>query len=70
MCITKSPNYCLMLRNHPLLFLPSLVPSHLDMLCEPTDLNWWEGVPFEAITGRTAIIDSLLAEVFRGSAQL
>ena len=36
------------------------------MLCDPIDLIWREGTPFEAITGRTDFIDGLLAEVFRG----
>ena len=45
----------------------SLIPSFSlpDVLCEPTDLIWRKGTPFEAMTGRTASSsDGLLAEVF------
>ena len=49
---------------HPVL---SLIHSFSlpDVLCEPTDLIWRKGTPFEVITGRTApSSDGLLAEVF------
>ena len=38
-------------------------------MCDPTDLIWREGTPFEAVTGRTVFIDCLLAEVLRGFPQ-
>ena len=39
-----------------------------DVLCDPTDLIWMEGTPFEAMTGRIATSsDGLLAEVFLSS---
>ena len=42
-----------------------------DVLCDPTDLIWREGTPFEAITGLTApSSDGLLAEVYWGFPQL
>ena len=41
-----------------------------DMMCDPTDLIWREGTPFEAMTRRTAFIDGLLTEVFRDFPQL
>ena len=35
------------------------------VLCDPTDLIWRKGTPFETMTGRTApSSDDLLAEVF------
>jgi hypothetical protein len=34
------------------------------------DLIWRKGNSFEAMTGRTAFIDGILAEVFRGFPQL
>jgi hypothetical protein len=37
-----------------------------DVLCDPTDLIWREGTPFEAMLGSTAFIDGLLVEIFRG----
>ena len=39
---------------HPVL---SLIPSISlpDVLCDPTDLIWRKGTPFEATTGRTAL---------------
>ena len=38
-----------------------------DVLCDPTDLIWRKGIPFEAMTGSTASSsDGLLAEVFCG----
>ena len=41
------------------------------MLCDPTELIWRKGTPFEAMTGRTApLSDGLLAEVFWGFPQL
>ena len=40
-----------------LTFLPSV-------LCDPTDLIWRKETPFEAMTGRRAFTDGLLAEVF------
>ena len=52
----------------PRLFLPSFSLS--DVLCIPTDFIWRQMTPFEAMTGRTAIIDDLLAEVFRRFPQL
>ena len=51
----------------------SLFPSFSlpDVLCDPTDLIWRKGTPFEAMTGRTApSIDALLAKVFWGFPQL
>ena len=42
-----------------------------DVLCDPTDLIWRKGTPFEATTGRTAPSpDGLLAEVFWGFPRL
>ena len=35
-----------------------------DVLCDPTDLIWRKGTPFEAMNGPTASSDGLLAEVF------
>ena len=55
---------------HPVL---SLIPpfSLLDVLCDPTDLIWRKGTPFEAMTDRTApSSDGLLAEVFWGFSEL
>ena len=47
-------------------FFPSI--SLLDVLCDPTNLIWWKGTPFEVITGRTApSSDGLLAEVLWGN---
>ena len=48
--------------NRNRIFLP-------DVLCDHTDLVWRKGTLFEAVTGPTAIIDGLLAEVFRGFPQ-
>ena len=56
--------------NYPIL---SLITSFSlpDVLCDPTDLIWRKGTPFEAITGRTApSSDSFLAEVFWGFPRL
>ena len=55
---------------HP--FVPSFFPSSSppDVLCDPTDLIWRKGTQFEAMTDRTAFIDGLLADVFRGFPQL
>jgi hypothetical protein len=52
------------LSTRPRPFLNSfLLPS--DVLCDPTDLIWRKGTPFEAMTGRTApSSDGLLSEVF------
>ena len=52
--------------------IPSFYPtiSLPDVLCDPTDLIWRKGTPLEAMTGRTAPSDSLLAEVFWGSPRL
>ena len=53
--------------------IPSRIPSSSlsDMLCDPTDLIWRKGTPFEAMTGRTApSSDGVLAEVFWGFTQL
>ena len=42
-----------------------------DVLCDPTDLIWRKGTPFETMTGHTASLsDGLLTEVFRGFLQL
>ena len=42
-----------------------------DVLCDPTDIIWWKGTLFEAMTGRTApSADGLLAEVFWGFPRL
>ena len=42
-----------------------------DVLCDPTDLIWSKGIPFEAMTGRTApSSDGLLPEVFWGFPRL
>ena len=42
-----------------------------DVLCDPTDLIWRKGTPFEAMTGHTApSSDGLLAEVFWGFPEL
>ena len=50
-------------------FFPSFSP--LDVLCDPTDLIWRKGTPFEAMTGRTVpSSDGLLTEVFWGFPQL
>ena len=41
-----------------------------DVLCDPSDLIWRKGIPFEAMTGRTAASsDGILAEVFQGFPQ-
>ena len=42
---------------------PSFLP---DVLCDPTDLIWKEGTPFEAMTDHSVFIDCVLAEDFRG----
>ena len=34
-----------------------------NVLCKPTELFWRQGIPFEEMTGRTAFINGLLAEV-------
>ena len=52
----------------PRTVLPSFLP--FPFLCYPTDLICRDGTPFEAATGRTAFIDSLLAEVFRNFTQI
>ena len=47
----------------------SLFPSFSlpDVLCDPIDLIWRKGIPFEAMIGRTApSSDGHLAEVFWG----
>ena len=57
-------------RTYPVL---SLFPSFSlpDVLCDPTDLIWRKGIPFEAMTGRSApSSDGLLAEVFWGFPRL
>ena len=44
---------------------PILSFSLPDVLCDPTDLIWRKGTPFEAMAGLTApSSDGLLAEVF------
>ena len=51
----------------------SLFPSFAlpDVLCDPTDLIWRKGTPFEAMSGRTApSSDGLLDEVFWGFPRL
>ena len=50
--------------SHPVRsFIPFFSFPHV--LCDPTDLIWRKGTPFEAMTGRTApSLDSLLVEVF------
>ena len=49
------------------IYVPRPLFSLPDVLCDPTDLIWWEKTPFEAMTGRTALSsDGLLAEVFLG----
>ena len=58
-------------RSHPMpspFYVLSFFPSFSlpDVLCDPIDHIWRLGTPFEAITGRTAFIDGLLAEGFRG----
>ena len=40
------------------------------MLCDPIDLIWTERTPFEAMTGRTALLEGLLADVYRDFPQL
>ena len=35
-----------------------------DVMCDPTELIWRQGTPFEVMTGRTAFIDCLQAEIF------
>ena len=48
--------------SHALSFFP---PFSLNgVLCDPTNLIWRNGVLFKAMTGGTAFIDDLLAEVF------
>ena len=50
-----------------------LVPSFSlpDVLCNPTELIWRKGTPFEAMTGRTAPSShGLLAEAFWDFSQL
>ena len=55
--------------DHPILsFYASL--SLPDVLCDPTDVIWRQGTPFEAMTGRTAFIDGHLAEVLQRFPQL
>ena len=59
--------FIIFFENLYLLIQSSLFPSfsHPDVLCDPTDLIWSKGTPFEAITGRTAPwSDCLLAEIF------
>ena len=40
------------------------------LLCDPKDVIWMEGTPFQAMPGRVVFIDRLLSEVFRGFPQL
>ena len=43
-------------------FLPFSLPG---VLCDPTDLLWRKGTPFEVMIGRTDLSsDGLLAEAF------
>ena len=49
------------------LFFPSF--SLADVLCDLTALIWREETLFEAMSGRTSIIDGHLVEVFRGFRQ-
>ena len=45
-----------------------LKSSLLDMLCDPTDIIWWKGTPYEAMTGHTApSSDGLQTEIFLSS---
>ena len=56
--------------SHPVLYLfpPFSLP---DVLCDPTDIIWRKGNPFEELTVRTApSSDGLLAEGFWGFPQL
>ena len=58
---------------HPITFPTlSFFPSSFlsDVLCDPTDLIWREGTPFETMSDHTALPDGLLDEVFRGFSQL
>ena len=48
---------------HPVLSYVSSFPIP-DMLCDPIQLIGMQGTPFEAMTGLTAYVDGLLAEVF------
>ena len=50
----------------PLVFSFFLSSSIPEVLCDPINLILKEETPFEAMTGLTAFIDGLLAEVFRG----
>ena len=54
------------------LTLPSLIPTFSlpDVLCDPTNVILKQGTPFEAMTGCTAFIDCVLAEIFRSFTQL
>ena len=54
---------------HPVLssFLSFSIPN---VLCDPTDLIWRYGTPFETMNGCTAFVDGLLADVFRDFPQL
>ena len=50
---------------HLFLFYSFSLP---EVLCDPTDLIWSKGTPFEAMTGHMApLSDGLLAEVFLSS---
>ena len=61
--------WLLLINNHVSGFIVSFFPyfSLPDVLCDPTNLIWRKGTPFEAMTGRTApSSDGLLVEVFWG----
>ena len=56
---------------HPILSLFLSASSLLDVLCDPTDLIWRKGTPFEAMTGRISTSsNTLLAEVSLSFPQL
>ena len=54
---------------HPVLSFGPPFPIP-EVLCDPTDFIWRKGASFEAMTGHTAFINRLLAEVFRSLPQL
>ena len=43
-------------------------PSLPDVLCDPSDLIWWRGTPFEVMTDHTApLSDGLLAKMLNNT---
>ena len=61
--LVQAPNCCLEVMS---LFscteiAPLVLSSSLDVLCDPTYLVWRKRTPLEAMIGRIAIIDRLLA---------